>query len=91
MKFEVPEQATDTATQLRELEPKAPKHLKPVLEQAAKELDRWHHVAANAVVTLEEAANVRISQMATTSKVEEVQAAVRSSLRDLAMQLRGLL
>jgi hypothetical protein len=91
MNFAVPEQTTDTATQLRELVPQAPKALKPVLEQAAHELDQWRHLAANAVITLEEAANVRISQMATTSKVEEIQATVRSSLRDLAMQLRGLL
>jgi hypothetical protein len=39
---------------------------------------------------LEEAANVRISQMASTSQVEEVQRGVQRTMLDLATRFREL-
>ena len=98
MAFALPEHMTPsaaaTAKWLRELEQDAPKttqrEVRDGLIQAAKELDRWHKLAQDTARQLEEAANVRISQMATTSRVEEVQRGVRSTMLELARTFREL-
>lgn len=98
MNFKLPEaikpSAHATATYLRLLEQEAPKNTqKDILQgliQAAKELEAWHRLAEDTARQLEEAANVRISQMASTSRVVEIQNGVRSTLLELARTFREL-
>ena len=94
MTFELPPEATNTATLLRELEANAPnptpKNIRAAMIQAAQELECWQKVAVDAARQLEEAANIRISQMATTSKVEEIQRGVKSTMLELARTFREL-
>jgi hypothetical protein len=94
MPFELPAERTDTATLLRELEQNAPntvgKAIRAAMIQAAKELEDWQRLADDTARQLEEAANVRISQMASTSQVEEVQRGVQRTMLDLATRFREL-
>ncbi len=94
MKFELPPESKDTATLLRELEASAPtptpKAIRAAMIQAAQELENWHKLGQDAARQLEEAANVRISQMASTSRVVEIQNGVRNTLLDLARTFREL-
>lgn len=98
MAFAMPEPMTKsaraTATWLRQLEQDAPKttqrEIRDALTMAAQELEHWAKLADTAARQLEEAATVRISQMATTSRVEEVQQGVRRTLLDLARTFREL-
>lgn len=90
MAFEMPSKWDDTAAALRELEPQAPKGLKPLMIQAAKELEMWQKLATDTARQLEEAANVRISQMATGSKVDEIQRGVKRTMLDLAARFKEL-
>jgi hypothetical protein len=93
MTFELPESAT-TAAQLRDLEQNAPKttpkEIRAALLSAAQQLERWEKLGAGAARQLEEAANVRISQMATTSRVDEIQRGVQSTMLELARAFREL-
>lgn len=94
MTFELPTELKDTTTLLRELEASAPNHtpkaIRAAMIQAAQELESWHKLGQDAARQLEEAANVRISQMASTSRVVEIQNGVRSTLLDLARTFREL-
>lgn len=100
MTFALPEQQytdarpNDVAAFLRELEqncPKTtPKDVKAALITAAVEIERWRTLAQDTARQLEEAANVRISQMATTSRVDEVQRGVQRTMLDLAQRFREL-
>jgi hypothetical protein len=93
MTFELPESVT-TATQLRELEQNAPKttpkEIRAALLSAAQQLERWEKLGTDAARQLEEAANLRISEMATTSRVSEIQSGVRSTMLELARAFREL-
>ena len=94
MSFALPTKRTDTASLLRELEAAAPnpvpKAIRTAMIQAAQELEQWQKLGEDAARSLEEAANVRISQMATTARVEEAQRGVRSTMLELARQFREL-
>lgn len=94
MTFELPTDSKDTATLLRELEQSAPnptpKAIRAAMIQAAQELESWKKLGQDAARQLEEAANVRISEMATTSAVNEVQRGVRSTMLVLARTFREL-
>ncbi len=93
MTFELPVR-DDTATKLRELEESAPnpvpKAIRAVMIQAAQELEAWSHMAEDCARIIEECVNVRYSQMATTSSVEEQQRGIRNSLNEVARRLREL-
>jgi hypothetical protein len=94
MTFELPPEATSTAKLLRELEQSAPnptpKAIRAAMVQAAQELEAWEELAHNAERQLTEAANVRISAMASASNVEDVQQGVRRTMLELARQFREL-
>lgn len=92
MTFTLPPERTDTATLLRDLEQSAPnpvpKTIRAAMVQAAKELEDWQRLAEDTARQLEEAANVRISAMASQSNVEEIQRGVQRTMLELARQLR---
>ncbi len=94
MSFEMPEVRTDTAALLRELEASAPntigQQIRAAMLQAAQELESWSKLGVDAARQLEEAANVRISQMATGSRVDEIQRGVKSTMLELARTFREL-
>jgi Lon protease-like protein len=94
MGFAMPAERTDTATFLRDLEQNCakttPKEVRAALIRAAQELEQWQKLAEDTARQLTEAANVRISQMATTSAVDEVQRGVKSTMLDLAARFREL-
>jgi hypothetical protein len=94
MPFELPPDRKDTASLLRELEAAAPnpvpKNIRAAMIQAAQELESWQKLGEDAARQLEEAANVRIGQMDSHSRVDEVQRGVRSTMLELARTFREL-
>lgn len=88
MVFVLPEPIIDTAAALRDLERDAPKHTKPVLLQAATELERHKQTAADAVIALDEACKLRIGQMDSISRAEEISRSIRMTMRSVADKLR---
>lgn len=94
MSFALPVERTDTVAFLRDLEqncPKTtPKEVRAALLIAAKEIEDWKRLAQDTARELEEAANIRISQMATSSRVDEVQRGVKRTMLDLAQRFREL-
>lgn len=100
MSFALPDQQyTDARPEnvsayLRELEQSCPKttprEVKAALITAATEIESWKKLAQDTARQLEEAANIRISQMATTSRVDEVQRGVQRTMLDLAQRFREL-
>jgi hypothetical protein len=95
MTFEAPESRTDTATHLRDLEQDAPKptskEIRAAMIQAAKELEDWRRLAEDASRELDEAASIHISQLASQSKVDEIQRQVKLTLQGLAQRFRAKL
>jgi hypothetical protein len=94
MTFEVPPDPTDTAAFLRDLEqncPKTtPKEVRAALIKAAQELDAFYKLADDAARQLEEAANVRIGQMDSHARVDEIQRGVKCTMLELARAFREL-
>lgn len=92
MNFELPPSPSDISTQLRELEASAPpqtaKNIRAALIQAAQEIESLQSIAQHSANVIEEAANVRVSQMASTSRVEEIQRGVQLTLLEVARRLR---
>jgi sugar-specific transcriptional regulator TrmB len=90
MTFELPPERSETAAQLRKLEPQASRDLKPVVIQAAQELEAWRNLAKDVANQLEEVARIRMSVMASTSMVEEMQRGVRRTLDEAVRRLREM-
>lgn len=95
MSFELPTSADGiTSAYLRDLEQNAPKttpkEIRAALVGAAQQLERWARLGQDATRQLEEAANVRISQMATTSQADEIQRGVKCAMLELARAFREL-
>ena len=94
MSFTPPEDRKDTATLLRELEQSAntatSKAIRAAMIQAATELEDWHRLALNAALQLEEASRLRVSQMDTTHRAEEVHRQIKLTVDDLARVFRDL-
>jgi sugar-specific transcriptional regulator TrmB len=88
--FELPPERSETAAQLRKLEPQASRDLKPVVIQAAQELEAWRNLAKDVANQLEEVARIRMSVMASTSMVEEMQRGVRRTLDEAVRRLREM-
>lgn len=88
------DQRPDVEALLREIEqncPKTtPKDVRAALITGADEIKRWRTLAQDTARQLEEAANVRISEMATTSQANEIQRGVKQAMRDLAQRFREL-
>ena len=87
-------QRPDVEALLRDIEqncPKTtPKEVRAALITAAEEIKRWRTLAQDTSRQLEEAANVRISEMATTSQANEIQRGVKQTMLDLATRFREL-
>lgn len=99
MTFMVPnheytDQPVNTAAMLRDLEQNCPKttplNVKAALITAAKEIERWQKLGEDAARQLEEAATVRIGQMDSHSRVDEIQRGVKSTMLELARAFREL-
>jgi hypothetical protein len=95
MTFEVPPEPTDTASFLRDLEQNCakttPKEVRAALITAAQELEQWKKRGHDAARQLEEAANIRIGQMDSHARVDEIQRGVRSTMLELARAFRELM
>lgn len=79
---------TITADQLRQIQDKGLRH---AISNTMEELDRLRHFAANAAMTLEHAAKLRIGQMDSQSRVDDVHAQIRQALVSVAEQARSML
>lgn len=95
MSFQLP--TTDeitTSMHLRDIEqncPKTtPKEIRTALLEAAKQLERWEKLGDTAARQLEEAATVRIGQMDSHSRADEIQRGVKSTMLELARAFREL-
>lgn len=88
--FKLPDDSADLAQALEDAEPQAPKLIKPLLLQAARELRQFKDIANRAVMSLDAAASWRAGQMDSQSRHDEIAQAVRSTLIDVAAQLRPL-
>lgn len=94
MNFAMPVLPADTAALLRELEQNAPRQtsreIRTVMIQAAKELEDWNALAVDSIRRLEEAMALRVGQMDSHSRADEVQRQVRLTMSDLAARLKEL-
>lgn len=90
MTFEFPEHCDDTAAALRACESQAPKQMKELVIRAANELEDFHRVSADAARELDEAASLRIGQMDSQSRADEVSRQVRTTLASVASRLRAM-
>jgi hypothetical protein len=99
MSFALPDQQysgqrTDVEAMLRDIEQNCPKttprEVRAALIAGAEEIKRWRLLAQDTARQLEEAANVRISEMATTSQANEIQRGVKQTMLDLAVRFREL-
>ncbi len=79
---------------LRDIEQNCPKttphNIRTALITAAKDLERWQKLGEDAARQLEEAANIRVGQMDSLSRVDEKQRGVKSTLLELARLFREL-
>lgn len=93
MTFTLPVAPADVASYLRELEANAPKttqrEIRDALIAAAQDIETSRKVREDAARVLDEAATVRISQMATTSQADEIQRGVKRTLIEVAARLRA--
>lgn len=87
MTFELPA-AADIVEALRAAEAQAPKAIKPLLLQAANELHAWHRLAHDAIAELNEANALRVGQMDSQSRADEVVRQVRATLQGVAARLQ---
>jgi hypothetical protein len=79
---------TITADQLRQIQDKS---VRQSVSNALDEVERFRHFAANAAMQLEHAAKLRIGQMDSQSRVDEVHAQIRQALVSVAEQARSML
>ena len=95
MTFELPSTPTDLATELRDLEQNAPnvtpKLIRAALVKAAAEIEGWRFIATRGAEQLEEASALRVGQMDSSSRADEVNRQVRMTLRQVAENLRSKL
>jgi hypothetical protein len=91
--FALPEDRTDTATMLRDLEQSCPRttptNVKAALVTAAKELEDWKSTAEDCVKMLEEAHALRVGQMDSHSRVDEIARQIKRAMSDAALKLRA--
>lgn len=84
----------DTAALLRELEACAPnptpKNIRAVMIQAATELENHKRLFQDAAQELELAASLRVGQMDSQSRADEVSRQVRMTLQQVAARMREL-
>jgi hypothetical protein len=90
MHFSPPDDSTELAQSLRDAEPQAPKALKPLLIQAAQFIEHIKRVAPELAQSLDVAASMRVGQMDSQSRADEVAREVRLSLQSVSARLREL-
>lgn len=94
MAIELPPERTDTASLLRELEQNAPnpvpRNIRAAMIQAAKELEAWQRVAADAADRLDEAGNLRAGCMDSEARHQEIAKQIKLTMSDLAKRFREL-
>jgi hypothetical protein len=90
MHFSPPDDSTDLAQSLRDAEPQAPKNLKPLLIQAAHFVEHIKRVAPELAQSLDLAASMRVGQMDSQSRADDVANQVRITLMSTAARLREL-
>lgn len=90
MAFQLPEDLTDAASQLRSFEPQAPKHMKAALLSSAAQLEANTRLMAQCAEDLETVSRLRIGAMDSQSRADEVAQAVRNVILDVAARLRML-
>jgi hypothetical protein len=88
--FRLPDDSTDLAQALEAAEPQAPKLIKPLLMQAARELRAFKTPISECAEALELAASLRAGQMDSQSRHDEIARQVRLTLTDVAAKLRAL-
>lgn len=88
MTFQLPEDSANLVDDLRAAEPQAPKQVKALLLQAANELHAWHRLAEAAILELKEADALRVGQMDSQSRADEVVRQVRATLQGVAARLQ---
>ncbi len=86
--FKLPDDAS-LAQALEDAEPQAPKAIKPLLLQAARELRAHKELSSELAEMLELAASLRAGQMASQSKCDEIANEVRATLVSVAARLRS--
>lgn len=93
--FALPVERTDTATVLRDLEQSAPnptpRNIRAAMIQAAKELEDWQRTAEDCVRMLEEAQGLRVGQMDSHARMDEIARQIKRAMSDTAVKLRGRL
>jgi hypothetical protein len=90
MHFSPPDDSTELAQSLRDAEPQAPKALKPLLIQAAQFIEHIKRVAPELAQSLDVAASMRVGQMDSQSRADEVAREVRLSMQSVSARLREL-
>ena len=90
MTFET-EPRPDLSWELRDWEPRAPRDLKAILIQASDKLDDLAALLEAGAMELELAASLRVGQMDSQSKADEVNRQVRLTLTGLAERMRAAL
>lgn len=90
MAFALADDPADLAQALEDAEPQAPKSVKPLLNQASRELRAIKETAAACAEMLELAASLKAGQMASQSRCDEIAAQVRATITDVAARLRAL-
>lgn len=90
MGFALPADVTDLTVELRNAEAQAPKHIKHLLVQAAQELESLRKLMRDGAEQLELAASLRVGQMDSQSRADEVARQVRLTMQDLAARMREL-
>lgn len=65
--------------------------LRKQIETMQAQLDNWRQFAASAVVTLDKAALLRIGQMDSQSRADEVQRQIKNVIFEVAEQCRAML
>lgn len=90
MHFSPPDDTSELAHSLRDAEPQAPKALKPLLIQAAQFIEHIKRVAPELAQSLDVAAAMRVGQMDSQSRADEVAREVRLSMQSVSARLREL-
>ncbi len=88
--FALPDDTQDLAQALEDAEAQAPKLVKPLLMQAARELRALKECAGVSAEALELAATLKAGQMDSQSRHDEIARQVRLTLVDVAAKLRAL-
>lgn len=92
MSFALPTERTDIATTLRDLEQNCskttPLNLRAALIDAAKALEGWQRTAEDCARMLEEAQALRVGQMDSHARVDEIARQIKRAMSDAAIKLR---